>query len=88
MLREEHMDKLSALGGKRVKPAMMLLQNLYSLPIVDAKKVEQWTGLSRPSANALIKEFVRLGFLEQRDKEKKYGRRFEYKRYLSLFTSE
>jgi len=88
VLREEHMDKLSALGGKRVKPAMMLLQNLYSLPIVDAKKVEQWTGLSRPSANALIKEFVRLGFLEQRDKEKKYGRRFEYKRYLSLFTSE
>ncbi|OGN07235.1 MAG: hypothetical protein A2669_00525 [Candidatus Yanofskybacteria bacterium RIFCSPHIGHO2_01_FULL_48_25b] len=87
-LREEDIVKVSALGGKRVKSALKLLQNLYTLPIVDAKKVEQWTGLSRPSANALIKEFVRLGILEQRDKKEVYRRRFEYKRYLSMFTSE
>lgn len=87
-LREEDMSKVSSLGGKRVKLAMSLLRNLYSLPIVDAKKVQQWTGLSRPSANAMVKEFIRLGILEQTDKEKTYRRRFEYKRYLSLFTAE
>lgn len=88
ILREEDMAKASSLGGKRVKSAIILLRNLYSLPIVDAKKVEKWTGLSRPSANALIKEFVRLGILEQRDKKATYARRFEYKRYLRMFTSE
>lgn len=87
-LREKDIAIVGSLGGKRVKSAMTLLRNLYSLPIVDAKKVEEWTGLSRPSANALIKKFIELGILEQRDKKVTYGRRFEYSRYLNLFTSD
>ncbi|MEK7452598.1 MAG: Fic family protein, partial [Patescibacteria group bacterium] len=61
---------------------------LFELPIVSVKKVEEWTGLSRQSANTLVAEFVGLGILEQRDRKTTYGRDFEYKNYLRLFTKE
>ena len=87
-LREEDIAKVNSLGGKRVKTGMELLRKLYTLPIINVKKAEEWTGLSRPSANGLVKEFLRLGILEQRDKKITYGRNFEYKEYLRLFIPE
>lgn len=87
-LREEDMLKVNSLGGKRVKTGLQLLRKLYTLPIINVRKVEQWTSLSRPSANALVNEFVRLGILEQQNKKVTYGRNFEYKKYLRLFTAE
>lgn len=88
ILREEDMAKVNSLGGKRVKTGLGLLRKLYTLPIVNVRTVEQWTGLSRPSANALVNEFIRLGILEQQNKKITYGRIFEYKKYLKLFTAE
>jgi len=64
------------------------LENLYKLPIVSVKKVEEWTELSRPQANDLVKKLVELGILEQRDKDIEYGREFWYKKYLDLFVSK
>jgi len=87
-LREEDMAKVNSLGGKRVKTGLGLLRKLYTLPIINVRTVEQWTGLSRPSSNALVNEFVRLGILEQRNKKITYRRNFEYKKYLKLFTAE
>ncbi|OGL66794.1 hypothetical protein A2856_03465 [Candidatus Uhrbacteria bacterium RIFCSPHIGHO2_01_FULL_63_20] len=87
-LREKDMARIHALGGRRTKTGMAALRNLYKLPIVNVGKVEEWTGLSRQGANTLVAELVNIGILEQRDRKTKYGRDFEYKDYLQLFTKE
>ena len=87
-LREKDMVKITALGGRRSKAGMVVLRNLYKLPIVNVSKAGEWTGLSRQGANTLVAELVKIGILKQRDRKTKYGRDFEYKEYLRLFTKE
>jgi len=83
-LREKNLQKISSLG-RASKNAMVLLKHLYKLPIVNVKKVEESTGLSREAANRLVKRFCNEGILVQKDQNVKYGRLFVYKDYLSLF---
>jgi Fic family protein len=85
-LREKDQQKIMKLG-KGAKNAIKLLKNLYKLPIVNVKKVEEFTGLSREGANRLVKKFVELDLLVPKEKEKKYGRIFIYKEYLRLFEN-
>jgi Fic family protein len=86
-LRQKDMVKIQSLG-RRVKTGMVVLENIYKLPIVSVKKVEEWTGLSRPQANDLVRKLVELEILVQRDKNVEYGREFWYKDYLNLFISK
>ncbi len=83
-LREKNLQKISSLG-RASKNAMVLLKHLYKSPIVNVKKVEEATGLSREAANRLVKRFCKEGILVQEDQNVKYGRLFVYKEYLSLF---
>lgn len=83
-LRERNLQKISRLG-RASQNAMVLLKHLYKLPIVNVKKVEKATGLSREAANRLVKRFCEEGILVQKDQNVKYGRLFVYKDYLSLF---
>jgi Fic family protein len=83
-LREKDLQKMSSLG-RASKNAMVLLKHLYKFPIVNVKKVEKATGLSREAANRLVKRFCREGILVQKDQNLKYGRLFVYYDYLSLF---
>jgi len=85
-LREKDQQKIMKLG-KGTKNAIKLLKNLYKLPIINVKKVEEFTGLSREGANRLVKKFVELDLLVPKEKEKKYGRIFIYKEYLGLFEN-
>lgn len=85
-LREKDQRKIMKLG-KGTKNAIKLLKNLYKLPIINVKKVEEFTGLSREGANRLVKKFVKLDLLVPKEKEKKYGRIFIYKEYLHLFEN-
>jgi Fic family protein len=87
ILRQTDTVKIQSLG-RRTKTGMTVLENLYKLPIVSVKKVEEWTELSRPQANDLVKKLVELGILEQRDKNIEYGREFWYKKYLDVFVSK
>lgn len=86
-LRQNDLIKIQELG-RRAKTGVVVLENLYKLPIVSVKKVEEWTKLSRPRANELVKRLVELEILEQRDKDVEYGREFWYKNYLNLFISK
>jgi len=86
-LRQKDVVKIQSLG-RRAKTGAIVLENLYKLPIVSVKKIEEWTQLSRPQANDLVKKLVELGILEQRDKNIEYGREFWYKNYLNLFISK
>jgi len=83
-LREKDLYKVSTLG-RASKNAIVLLKNLYKLPIINVRKTQGFTGLSREAANRLVKRFVKLGLLHLKDKGKKYGRIFVYKEYLNLF---
>jgi len=85
-LREKDQQKITKLG-KGTKNAIKLLKNLYKLPIVNVRKVEEFTGLSREGANRLVKKFVELNLLVPKEKERKYGRIFIYKEYLRLFEN-
>ena len=84
-LREKDLKRLSELG-RASKSAILLLQNLYQLPIINVRKIQEITGFSREGANRLVKRFVQLDILSPQDKHKKYGRLFVYKKYLDLFT--
>lgn len=87
ILRQKDLTKIQSLG-RRAKTGTIVLENLYKLPIVSVKKVEEWTNLSRPQSNDLVRKLVELELLEQRDKDVEYGREFWYKSYLSLFISK
>jgi len=83
-LREKDLHRVSTLG-RASKNAIVLLRNLYKLPIINVRKIQEFTGLSREAANRLVKRLVKLGLLQLREKGKKYGRIFVYKEYLNLF---
>lgn len=86
-LSKRDIRKIQSLG-RRTKTGIAVLENLYKLPIINVRKVEEWTGLSRPQANELVNKLLGLGILVQRNKNKEYGREFWYKDYLSLFTKD
>ena len=83
-LREKDLHKVSSLG-RASKNAIVLLKHLYTLPIINVRKIQEFTGLSREAANRLLRRFVSLGLLHPKEKGKKYGRIFVYKEYLNLF---
>lgn len=83
-LREKNLQKMSTLG-RASKNAQVLLKHLYRLPIMNVKKVEEVTGLSREAANRLVKRFCEEGILSQKDQNITYGRLFTYQEYLNLF---
>ena len=86
-LRQKDLVKIQSLG-RRAKTGTAILENLYRLPIINVKKIEEWAGLSRPQANELAKLLIKLGILEQKDARVEYGREFWYKNYLRLFISK
>jgi Fic family protein len=83
-LREKDLHKVSELG-KASKNAIVLLKNLYKLPIINVRKIQEFTGISREAANRLVGRFVKLNILYPKEKGKRYGRLFVYKDYLELF---
>ena len=83
-LKERDLSRVSSLG-KASKHALVLLRPLYKLPVVNVKKIQEFTGLSREGANQLAKRFADMGLLKQADKSRTYGRIFIYKEYLELF---
>ena len=85
-LPEKDLQRIMKLG-KGTKNAIKLLKNLYKLPVINVKKVEEFTGLLREGANRLVKKFVKPDLLMLKEKEKKYGRIFIYKEYLRLFEN-
>jgi Fic family protein len=87
ILRQKDTVKIQGLG-RRAKNGITVLENLYKLPIVSVRKIEEWTGLSRPQANELVEKLVEIGVLEQKVKAVEYGREFWYRNYLSLFLSK
>ncbi len=83
-LREKDLHTVSGLG-RASKNAVVLLKNLYKQPIINVRKIQEVTGVSREAANTIAKRFMDLGILSLKDAGKSYDRIFVYKKYLTLF---
>jgi len=88
MKLRERDTKTVASFGRNAKTALILLDKLYSLPLVDWKLVAKITGLtSKANVNALIDKFVKSHILREITGQKK-NRRFVYRQYLNKFSRE
>lgn len=72
--------------GKRVANARELLNLLYRKSVVSAADIETALSVSTPTANALIRDFVRLGILKEITGQQR-GRAYVFDRYLRMFAS-
>lgn len=85
LLRTEAEHRVLELG-KRAANARSLLNVLYRKPIVSASAIETALSVSTPTANALIRDFERLGLLKEISGQLR-GRTYAFDRYLNLFIS-
>jgi len=70
--------------GKRIPQGHKLLTHLYRSPAVTAADVGRALRVTPATANALLKDFVRLGILREITGGKR-NRRFVFQEYLDLF---
>ena len=82
-LRQNCETKILTLG-RRAKIAQELLKFLFSRPIVNANQIAGNLKITFPSANALIKDFQRLGFFQEITGFAR-NRLFALSEYLNLF---
>ncbi len=85
LLRNETEHRVLDLG-KRAANARNLLNVLYRKPVVSASAIETALSVSTPTANALIRDFERLGLLKEISGQLR-GRTYVFDRYLNLFLS-
>ena len=72
--------------GKRAVNGRALLNLLYRKPVVSAADIETALSVSTPTANALIRNFERLGMLKEITGQQR-GRAYSFAPYLRLFVS-
>lgn len=84
-LREKDMEKVHSLGKRASESAIIILPKLYGQPIVNNAVIQKWTGFTRAGAQTVIERFIKIGILEPKDKDKKYGQSYMYKKYLNIF---
>lgn len=84
-LRNEVEQAVRSLG-KRGPLAHEALKCLYRNPMVSAADLEKGLEVSVPTANALIKDLIRLGILSEVTGQQR-GRIYVFERYLRLFSN-
>lgn len=82
-LREKDLQKIIKLGRSSEK-GKILLDYLYSAPMIQIKNVEHITGLRNPNAISLVAKFIKLGILHEITGQKR-NRVFSHKNYINLF---
>ena len=85
-LREKDMLRIQTLGKRSSESATLVLPKLYEQPIVNVATIQKWTGFSRVGAQSVINRFIEMGILTPKDKDKKYGQSYIYKKYTDIFA--
>lgn len=86
VLREKDMAKIHTLGKRSSESAALVLPKLYGQPIVNVATVQKWTGFTRAGAQTVIDRFIEKEILVPKDKDKKYGQSYIYKKYTDIFS--
>ncbi len=85
-LRDKDMLKMQTLGKRAALSAALVLPKLYEQPIVNVATIQRWTNFSRVGSQSVINRFIDLGILLPKDKDKKYGQSYIYKKYIDIFS--
>jgi Fic family protein len=85
VLREKNLQKIQKLGKRASESADMILPKLYGQPIVNVTTIQKWTGFTRAGAQRVIDRFLEMEILVPKDRDKKYGQSYIYKKYLDIF---
>ncbi len=83
-LRTDVEHKVLSLG-KRAPNARQALNLLYRKPMMNATDLEQGLGITHPTANALLRDFIRLGLLREVTGATRH-RLYVFETYLDLFS--
>lgn len=86
VLREKDVTKVQTLGKRASESAALVLPRLYGQPIVNIALIQKWTGFTRAGAQTVVNRFVQMGILSPKNKDKKYGQSYIYKRYTDIFA--
>ncbi len=86
-LKEEIEGKRIVKLGKKLPKAKQLMDVLYKSPVVSVAHVEESLGVTKPTANSLVDDFVRLKILEETTGARR-NRIFAFREYINLFTGE
>ena len=73
--------------GKRIPIAKLLLNYLYSKPVVTVIDVEKEFKVTKQTANTLIRDFQELGILKEQTGFKR-NRIFVFEEYMNLFKNK
>lgn len=85
-LREADMAKIQVLAKRESESGVLVMQKLFSKPIVSSRTIMDWTGFSRVGAQKVIERFIKMNILEPKDGKEKYDRNYIYRRYVEVFT--
>ena len=82
-LQKQNDIKIQGLGS-RAANAQKITNYLYVRPIINAEKVSELSGVSKPSAYKLISSMEKIGILKEITGGQR-GRTYVFENYLSLF---
>ena len=85
LLRAQDQQKIQKLGKRASESATMILPKLYGQPIVNVSLIQKWTGFTKAGAQRVVDRFMGMDILVPKDKDKKYGQSYMYKKYLDIF---
>lgn len=88
VLRDRDILKIQKLGKRASESATLVLPKLYAQPIVNAPLIQKWTGFTRAGAQTVINRFIEMDILSPKDKNKKYGQSYIYRKYIDIFSDE
>ena len=88
ILRTGDMQKIQALGKTSAASTMIILENLYKMPVIGIADVIKWTGFTPTGGYKVINRLVEMGILEPMGESDKYAKKWVYKSYLDLFTKD
>jgi len=78
------LQKTTLTLGKRATTAQQALNILYNKPVIQSRELAEALGITSPTANNLLKEFVKKGILNESTGQKR-DRVFVFDPYIKLF---
>ncbi|MGV3619283.1 MAG: Fic family protein [Archangium sp.] len=84
-LREEHRGVISERLSRGAGNGHKVLERLFEKPIISVNDVKAMTGTTFAAANTLVSRLVEVGILQELTGYARH-RRFEYARYVALFS--
>ncbi len=84
-LRADYNQRIAGLSTSRQKHATKLLLACFTKPNFSVNEIAELLGVSYPTANALVEDFLKLGLFKEA-KQAERNRLFELHEYLVLFN--